>query len=568
MNDNNNSNNREPIRLRIARALDYDLHTRQWHNIVDYVIIGMILLSAVEIFLSTYDIHPTLRKVLWWVDIVTLIFFTVEVSLRIWVAPHFNPAYKGVKGRVRYCCSFHGLVDCLSTYPYYLQWFLPFPIAWIRLLRISRVMRLFRISRYMKSWNLLKEAIYDKRRELLISMQFLVVITLILSVILFYAEHDAQPDNYDNGFSSVMWAFAQYIGDPGGFAANPPITVGGRIIACIVGLLGIAIVAVPAGILGAGFTEAIETEARKKELAENREKLRLSFERKLDRPSGYQVVPPYRTLAHIQSRQEMTADDIINAIKETPGYRLVNLGATIPVDRNPQEILAVEHFFYNKPYGCLVDRNSKVTIVAPASFADDCTGIFAWYLAEIGGFNFISREFGAKAPYKSFYAPGNGDAENLQEYLSDIETLAKRDGSWIVTSLVASGANEPEYDTQVHFGTGTSKGDESVGSLIADKESYRRFYAALAAALKEQFGIHTDNGRYHSTTSPNLFMHRIEKGVNCNFLVMRVAWSAMLWSGDRIRLAQTIAEYINRDLLALPGNPANPKLKVKDIGFM
>lgn len=264
----------------------------------------------------------------------------------------------------------------------------------------------------------------------------------------------------------------------------------------------------------------------------------------------------------------MTADGIINTIKETPGYRLVNLGATIPLDKNPQDMLAVEHFHYNKPYGCLMDRNSKVTIVAPASFVDDCTGFFAWYLAEIGGFNFISREFGSKAPYKSFYAPGNTGEENLQEYLADVEGLAKRNGSWIITFLVASGANEPEYDTQVHFGTGTAKGDESIGALVADKEKYSRFYTQLSAELKQKFNILADNGRYHSTASPNLFIHKIEKADNCNFLAMRVAWSAMLWNGDRIKLARCIAEHINRDLLGLPSNPENPRMHTKNIGYL
>lgn len=559
----------ENFKNNLARVFDYDLHTRQWHNIADYVIIGMILLSAVEIFLSTYNIDPALRKVLWWVDIVTLIFFTIEVSLRIWVAPHIDPNYKGVKGRLKYCFSFHGFVDCVSTYPYYLQWLLPFPIAWIRLLRMTRVMRLFRISRYMKSWNLLKNAIYEKRKELLISMQFLVMVTLILSIILFYAEHDAQPENYDNGFSSVMWAFAQYIGDPGGFAANAPITVGGRIIACIVGLLGIAIVAVPAGILGAGFTESIEKETKKEELQVNREKLRVCFERKLDRPSNFQVVKPYQTFTYIQSCQGMTADDIINTINKTPGYRLVNLGATKTVDNNPQDILAVEHFVFNRPYGCFIDRGSKVTIVAPSSFVHDCTGFFAWYLAEIGGFNLVSREFGNKAPYKSFYAfPEGSDEENLQEYLADISSLAQRDGAWLITSLVASGANEPEYPTQVHFSTGTVKGDESIGYYVHEKEQYQQFYNDISQVLKQELDIDTDNGRYHATSSPNLYYRKITKGDNCNCVSMRVAWSAMLWNTNRIKLAQTIAEYINRDLLGLPGNPENPKLKTKDIGYL
>lgn len=89
----------------MARVLDDNLHTRQWHNMVDWLIVAMILLSTAEIFLSTFDISPELRRVLYWVDIVTLIFFTVEVVLRIWVAPAVNPKYKGIKGRLKYFLS-------------------------------------------------------------------------------------------------------------------------------------------------------------------------------------------------------------------------------------------------------------------------------------------------------------------------------------------------------------------------------------------------------------------------------------------------------------------------------
>ena len=66
---------------------------------------------------------------------------------------------------------------------------------------------------------------------------------------------------------SVIWAFAQYIGDPGNFADTPPITFTGRIIACIIGILGIAIFAVPAGLIGSAFTEVMEKD-EKREKAE------------------------------------------------------------------------------------------------------------------------------------------------------------------------------------------------------------------------------------------------------------------------------------------------------------
>lgn len=540
----------ERLKKDLAAVFDDNLHTRKWHNLADYLIIAMILLSTAEIFLSTFDVAPTLRHILFWVDIITLVFFTIEVSLRIWVAPLSNPKYRGWKGRLRYCFSFHGFLDWVSTFPYYLQWFLPIPIAWVKVLRVSRVTRLFRLSRYTKSWRLLSDSIREKRHELLISMQFLILVTFALSLILYFCEHDAQPEEYANAGNTTAWAFAQYIGDPGGFGDTPPVTLAGRIIACIVGLLGIAIVAVPAGILGAGFTEAIERESHREELDENREKLRLSFEPKLDRPTGLRVKPPFRTVIDIQARQSMTANNIINAVNDTPGFRLINLAATIPFAQNPSDRLAVEHFGNNRPYGQMIDRGSRVTIIAPASFIDPCSGYFAYYLAELGGFNYISREIGAVAPYTSFHLLSDDTLAAdpaAAEYLADLKALTDRAGSWTLSFLVASGAAEPEYPTQLHFGTGTAKGDESVGQLIADKEAYTRFYTDVSTTFEKDFDLRTDGGKYHASHNNTLTVRRLAPG--SGHIILRMAWSACLWDPRRLSMAKALADCINRNLL-------------------
>jgi hypothetical protein len=70
----------------------------------------------------------------------------------------------------------------------------------------------------MKAFSILSRAIRSKKQEMLVSLQFLCIVTLILSFILFFVEHEVQPEVYNNGWRSVVWAFAQYIGDPGGFA--------------------------------------------------------------------------------------------------------------------------------------------------------------------------------------------------------------------------------------------------------------------------------------------------------------------------------------------------------------
>ena len=241
------------LKHELSRVFDDNLHTKQWHNFVDYAIIALIIISTLEVFASTYDVVvERYGKILHIIDYTTTIIFTIEVLLRIWCADMLDKKYKGFWGRVRYCFSFYGMIDILSTFPFYLNFFFSVPYVMLKALRIARLLRIFR---YIKAFNILSRAISSKKDEMWVSVQFLAIITLILSFILFFVEHEVQPDVYDNGWKSVVWAFAQYIGDPGNFADTPPVTLVGRLIACVIGILGIAIFAVPAGLIGSGFSD-------------------------------------------------------------------------------------------------------------------------------------------------------------------------------------------------------------------------------------------------------------------------------------------------------------------------
>lgn len=560
----------EWLKINLARALDDNLHTRQWQNAVDWLIIAMILISTAEIFISTFDIDPPMRRILWWVDTICLMFFLVEVSARIWVAPLVDLRFSGWKGRLRYCFTFHGFIDVVSTYPFILSFLVPLPFSALRALRMARVLRLARLTRYSKSFDLFNGAMREKRHELLISLQFLAVITVILSILLFFFEHDAQPDVYNNGFASVAWAFAQYIGDPGGFADTPPVTFWGRAIACVVGVLGIAIVAVPAGIIGAGFTEAIENVRHKEEIKVNREKIHNAFERKLDRLTGYQVVLPYRTTIELQARMGMKQDEIIEAIEDDPSMRLVNLAATIPVRYNPVDRLAVEHVFVNTDYGCCIDRGSSVTIISPSGILDPCTSIFAYYLAKIGGFNLVSREIGTRAPYQSYFvfSPAAPRDEPMQHYLDDVERFLSRPNAWGFTFNISSGALEPEYDTQIHLSLGGPKGDTALEdhSLVHDMETYYKFYAELTEVMKLDFEFTVDQQKYHASNNPNLYLRNLLLPETTNNIILRLEWNRVLWDTRRMLLARALAEVMSLTIAGKP-LPDDPTLFRKDIGY-
>lgn len=560
---------KEKFKKLLARVFDSDLRSKQWENYVDYAIIGLIVISTLSVFISTFNVSPLCERVLQIIDIVTVITFTIEVSLRIWAADESDPKYKGFWGRVRYCCSFYGLIDILSTYTFYISIFLPLPYA---ILKSLRVLRLLRVFRYMRSFRLLREAISSKSKEMFISLQFLVIVTLMLSFVLFFYEHTAQPEVYNNGMRSVVWAFAQYIGDPGGFADTPPITLIGRLIACIIGILGIALFAVPAGLIGAGFSEAMDKELHKEITDKNIEKLKRAFERKLDRPTGFQVVPQHLSICDIQARMGMKTDDIFDAVENSNCFRLINLATTQTIDEHPQDKLAIEHFIVNRPYGCYIDRGSKITIVSPSSLTDPCIGNFSYYLALIGGFNYISREIGELRPYRSYYSFTDryNQEENLPLYMEDLENLTSREGSWTLTPLVASGANEPAYPTTFHFSAGGAKGDERFEGenlIVEDMSAYKKFYDELSAELESKFAMTSDHQRYHNVTTQNLFARKFSEGRGSkNNIILRIAWSACLWDSRRIAIAKTIADSLNRHFEG-EHKEYNTDLKAKQCGY-
>lgn len=157
----------ELLRKELSHIFDDNLSTSyRWHNYFDYLIISMIIISTVEVFLSTYP--GIVEKYGLWlhiIDYTTIGLFTIEIILRIWCADLLDEKYRGFKGRIRYCLSFYGLLDLLSVLPFYLSHFIQFPYSMLKVLRIARLIRIFR---YMKAFGILKRAIRSKRNEIVV----------------------------------------------------------------------------------------------------------------------------------------------------------------------------------------------------------------------------------------------------------------------------------------------------------------------------------------------------------------------------------------------------------------
>lgn len=556
----------------LNNVFDDNLHTKQWHNVVDWMIIGFIVISTIEVFLTTFngfsEKHQALLRI---VDWVTQIFFTVEVTLRIWNADMLDPKYKGIKGRVKYCFTFYGFIDLISTYPFFLSFFMPLPYLVLKSLRVARLLRIFR---YMHSFQLLANAFRSKKNELLVSMQFLLIVTLILSFILFFVEHEAQPEAYDNGLYSVIWAFAQYVGDPGGFGEYPPITVAGQVIAFIVGILGIAMFAVPAGLIGSGFTEVMEEEKKEEETNKNVMTLKQAFRFVQCRYTKFIRVPAFVSLDDIKAKFRMSEDEILDAVDASSEFRLRNLATTRPIEERPVDRLVVEAFYINRPYGCCIDRKSNITIVSTSSSSEAATGHFAYYLAKIGGFNYVSKEIEVKPeqPITYYNISSENACPNLPDFLNDIKKMSDKDSSWVIFILSASGGQEPVYPTQFHYIIGAKKGDETYDDpniTIHDVSRFDTMYRSLAQQIKEQYNLETDRHKFHTGNSPKNVARHI--GTKANAFTIRIAWSVTCWDFRYLQISKTMADAFNLHLAGIVDPVISKELTTrvpgKDYGY-
>jgi len=187
------------------------------------------------------------------IEAVTVAFFAVDYILRLFTAKVRFAKETELRALGKYAFSFGGLVDMLSFLPYYLPIFFPSGAVAFRMFRVARIFRLFRITAYYDSLNVITEVITSKRQQLMSSV-FLIAILMIASSLCMYSlENVAQPDVFTNAFSGIWWAVSTLL--TVGYGDIYPITTMGKVFSIIITFLGVGMVAIPTGIISAGFVD-------------------------------------------------------------------------------------------------------------------------------------------------------------------------------------------------------------------------------------------------------------------------------------------------------------------------
>lgn len=221
-----------------------------------YDIISTLALVAniAAAFASTFDnVKASYGTLLYWTDEVTVLFFAVDYVLRVITAEQQYKGYYGADAVRRYVFSGYGIIDLLSFLPHYLPAFFPAGAAVFRMLRVVRIFRLFRINAYSDSLTLIGNVISGKRTQLMASMFIISLLILASSLCMYSVEHDAQPEVFRNAFSAIWWATSTLL--TVGYGDIYPITPMGQVLGIVITFLGVGLVAIPTGIISAGFIE-------------------------------------------------------------------------------------------------------------------------------------------------------------------------------------------------------------------------------------------------------------------------------------------------------------------------
>ena len=215
----------------------------------DIFIATTIVLNIAVMVLQTYEQFRPLYPFLNIVALITMIIFCVEYALRIWTADLLYPDVPKRKAVFKFLLSFDGIVDLFTILPFFfLSGFVAF-----RILRIIRIFHLFRINGQYDSFAVIFSVLQEKKNQILSSVLIVLILMLASSIGIYYAEHEAQPEVFKNAFSGIWWSVSTLL--TVGYGDIYPITTAGRIMAIATAFFGVGAVAIPTGIMSAGFVE-------------------------------------------------------------------------------------------------------------------------------------------------------------------------------------------------------------------------------------------------------------------------------------------------------------------------
>ena len=207
----------------------------------------LILLSIVTFSIETIpNLKPQTRFILQSIELFSVIIFTIEYLLRIYVAD----------SKPKFIFSFYGIIDFLAILPFYLSFGVD--LRSLRALRFLRLFRVLKLVRYNRAINHFSKAIKSAKEEIFLFIFITLILIYFSAIGIYYFENEAQPEHFSSIFDSLWWAIITLT--TVGYGDVYPITVGGKVFTFFILMIGLGIVAIPTGIISSALTKSVDKE--------------------------------------------------------------------------------------------------------------------------------------------------------------------------------------------------------------------------------------------------------------------------------------------------------------------
>ena len=254
MGNNAKKNKNKEVYYRLFKMVSVGVVDDPINQAYDIISTAALVINLAATFLNTFNgISENYGGILNTVESVTVAFFAIDYVLRIITANQLYPDLNAPRSILKYVTSFAGIIDLLSFIPYYMPFFFPAGAAVFKMFRVARIMRLFRINAYYDSLNAITDVITSKKQQLLSSLFVIFVLMLASSMCMYSLENKAQPEVFSNAFSGIWWSASTLL--TVGYGDIYPVTTAGKIFGILITCLGVGMVAIPTGIISAGFVE-------------------------------------------------------------------------------------------------------------------------------------------------------------------------------------------------------------------------------------------------------------------------------------------------------------------------
>ena len=246
---------RVDLRRRLYEILEHGAIGDRAGLIVGRLIVVLIVVNLVAM---TLDSVPALQAqyepLFTEIELLSLVLFTIEYGLRVWVAAEHAPHRPSSerKARWKFITSPFGVIDLLAVLPFWLALVLPVDL---RVLLVFRMARFLKLARYSPAMRSLLDALYNERRALFGCFVILLGATLVAASIMHVIERHVQPDKFGTIPDAMWWAIVT-LGTIG-YGDVVPVTALGRVVAAVTIFVGLIMVALPIGIVATAFADEI-----------------------------------------------------------------------------------------------------------------------------------------------------------------------------------------------------------------------------------------------------------------------------------------------------------------------